>query len=137
MINNEKSVPKSSMTTYLIPCSISSALGAVSSMVLLALFAFLLSMSDISEGYLTFFGYLAIALGALLCGLIASMRSKQKGLMYGLISGLLMFFVLFIFRLVLAGAESFTINSLFQLLVIVLLSGVGGIFGVNLKRKRK
>lgn len=137
MTFNETSTEKASISEMLLPSAISSVFGSVIAIISILIFAAMLSFSDISEGLIEIFGYLSIIFGGLASGIISAVKHRKNGLVVGFISGLIMFFVLFIFRAIFAGIDSFSIKTLIQLIVIIVFSMLGGVFGVNLKRKRK
>lgn len=137
MTFNETSNEKTPIGEMLLPSAISSVFGSVIAIISILIFAALLSFSDISEGLIEIFGYLSIIFGGLASGILSAVKHRKNGLVVGLISGLIMFFVLFIFRAIFAGIDSFSIKTLIQLIIIVVFSMLGGVFGVNLKRKRK
>ncbi len=120
-----------------ISSAIGSLFGIITAIILLMIFAAVLSFSDVEESFLSFFGYLAVVLGSFLGGIVSSIKCKKKGLILGLFTGILLFIILFIIRLIIVGFDSFTISTLVQLLLIVVASTCGGILGVNIKLKRK
>lgn len=136
MIFNETKQESAFSTQVFITCSMGALFGTISAVILLLIFSAILSFSDIQESYLALFGYLAVVVGAFMGGFFSSMKHRKKGLVSGLVTGVLLFIILFIFRLIIVGFDSFTISTFIQLLLIVIASTVGGILGVNIKKKR-
>lgn len=61
---------------------------------------------------------------------------KAKGLMWGCINGLIIFFVIFIAGLM-SSTDTIGINTLLKLIISVVCGGLGGIIGVNKRNKVK
>ena len=74
------------------------------------------------------------AIGAFLSGYVAVRIVKIKGLIYGMLSGFLLFVILFVAGLVIAR-ESLTMMTLIKCILSVLMGGIGGIIGVNKRAK--
>ena len=68
-------------------------------------------------------------------GLICSAIMKQNGMMYGSISAALVFFVFFLISAA-AGAQP-DVRILLRLAAMLPLGALGGVIGVNAKKKRK
>lgn len=71
-------------------------------------------------------------IGTFISGYITSRIIRKNGMMYGIISGFLMFVILFIAGLIVCG-DSITTIILVKCTSMLLVGAVGGIFGVNSK----
>lgn len=71
------------------------------------------------------------AFGAAFGGFYASKKIKEKGLIYGLLEGLL--YIVFLIMLVFLAKESFSFEAsvLYNVLLTTCAGGIGGIIGVN------
>jgi len=112
------------------------AVSVVVTFVLLILFAVLLSIRDVPQPAVTPIALLAAGAGALAGGYCTTKIKKSKGLFYGALTSLLFFVILSIAS---AFLDHQTLSwLLFARLIVVLLCGsLGGIAGVNTKKKRK
>lgn len=111
--------------------------GSLVTILLTLICSFILLMSGKLPYELLDYITLAFAgLGAFAGGYIASRIIKSAGLVWGAITGLIMFIIVFI-----AGFSNqnggITMLTLYKLLIILLCSSLGGIIGVNKKDKLK
>ena len=105
--------------------------GVVLCGVLLAAAAFLFTKSsNIAHTVVEPLVLIFAGIGAFVGGYISSRISGEKGMMYGLTCGFLMFVLFFIGGLIAAG-ESITMVTLIRFLLMLLTGSVGGIVGVN------
>lgn len=111
------------------------AIGAVVTVVLLLLlsYAFVI-MKNIPHRAITPLGIALSAVGAFFGGYTSGRISKQKGLLFGVITSLALFALLFLFGLILIQ-EPITTVSFIKMGVMLFLGAVGGILGVNKKTK--
>lgn len=100
-----------------------------------ALFLSLLIQSEvIEETGLTVYIYIVHAIAALMGGIVSGKRAGRRGLYQGSITGLFYGILLFIISF-LALDHSLTISDLILIIPALILGGMGGAFGVNLRRK--
>lgn len=80
--------------------------------------------------------YIASIISVFLAGFIASRRSMRRGLLVGMLAGIL--YVLFSYVLGTLLCGTFSPNgSLWKMLALsILTGGIGGIFGMNVRRKK-
>lgn len=124
-------------TGFIVNVLIGSVIGALSTVLLIMIFAAVLAFTDIPEATVGFFGYLSVIAGGIIGGLISSRRCGRNGLMSGICTGLMMFIILFIVRMFFANLGSLTINTIFMLFAMLISSAFGGIAGVNMKWKKR
>ena len=97
--------------------------------------ALILKLSGNQSLYLVY-GLGAGAVSDLICGFVSAKIIKEKGLFYGFISGIIQAVICTLILFVINKASAG--NSLFVLFgIITAFSSVGGIAGVNLKKKIK
>ena len=97
--------------------------------------AFFLLRQDAPDGLLTPFAFLSVALPALLGGFAAGKQMKRSGWLYGALCTLLEIVTLCVLCIVMHdGAGKLLAAAVGTILVC---GAVGGILGVNLRRKRK
>lgn len=105
------------------------------SILLLVIFSLLLVLKDMPAGVVQPFAFVAVAGGGFGGGLFAGRLFRQKGLVLGVVTGLVFLLVLFVSDAAL-GHFTFGGMVLFKLLAAVLAGAFGGIVGVNTLRRR-
>lgn len=132
-MNYEKSKDNNDISKAVKASIIGVILGSVICVLLLMLFSFLFVRAETLP--LKFAEPIVIviaSLGTFVCGYITSKIIRKNGMMYGMISGLLMFVILFISGLIVCG-DTITTLILVKCTAMLLAGAVGGIFGVNSK----
>ena len=111
------------------------AIGAAVTVVLLLLLSYgFVIMKNIPHRAIAPLGIALGAAGAFFGGYASGRISKQKGMLFGVITALALFALLFLFGLILIK-EPITTVSFIKMGVMLLLGAVGGILGVNKKTK--
>lgn len=111
-------------------------MGTFFSIVILVVSSFLFVKSqNIPTSVVTPLTMFIIALGAFISGYVSARILRNNGLFWGIISGFIMFIVVFISGLMISGGEISTL-SLVKLTLMLLMGAIGGITGVNKKVKR-
>lgn len=105
-------------------------------LLLLLLFAFLLSSKDISIGLVAPLTTIIIALGGTVGGLRCGSTLRQNGLINGALTGTVIFIVLFLLSFTLPGTEP-GLLALYKLLLLAVSASVGSILAVNRRKKVK
>ena len=100
----------------------------------IALFAVLMYLTEMDNKFSPLFASLSLGGGAFSSAYFYSSKQKNKGYLNGLIIGTVTFLIITLIGLILSN--SFTINTLFHLVIIILSSVIGGILGVNKKGER-
>lgn len=121
---------------YLKPFLIGILVSIISTAILLFIFAFLLTIYDASDSIVVIMSMLAWGIGALAGGFAAAKSYGKNGLIIGFCSGLIMFLILTIVAMII-NSSGLTIQSFIKLVLSVICACVGGVLGINLKRKRK
>lgn len=121
---------------YIKPFIFGTVSGTVLILVLFALFAVAITKFSISAGILSLLVVIAGGLGAFLAGYIASRAIGRKGLVIGLVSGVIFVVILAISSLASAGNFGGG-QSLTKFIVILAAAALGGVLGVNSKKSRR
>ena len=109
--------------------------GVAISTLLLLLFSFILSKKDLPLEIINPFTAILIALSSFSSGYIAAKLIKQRGMAVGAACGTIIF--LFITLLSFMNSADIGVLTVIKLAVSVISGAIGGILGVNTKRKRK
>ena len=116
---------------------IGSFLGIILCIALLFLSAFVLTKSsNIPHLAVSPLVMMIAGCGAFAGGYIGARILKQNGMLCGMVCGFVMFVILFIAGLV-TVRESLSLTTLIRLLLMLLTGAVGGILGVNKRKKIK
>ena len=120
---------------FLRPVIIGAVVGALCCTLLLAVMAAIVASQDIPKAAITPMAIVAAAAGAFFGGFAAARIAKGKGLLIGGTCGLLLFILValagFAFLKEIRGAY-----ILVKLAVMLVLSALGGVIGVNLRKRR-
>ena len=120
---------------FLRPVIIGAVVGALCCTLLLAVMAAIVASQDIPKAAITPMAIVAAAAGAVFGGFAAARIAKEKGLLIGGACGLLLFILValagFAFLKEIRGAY-----ILVKLAVMLVLSALGGVIGVNLRKRR-
>ncbi len=110
-------------------------LGVLSALASMMIFAAALLLLDIDRAYAKPFATLSLAIGSFFASRKTSKIIGDKGYITGLIVGLTVFVMITLLSLVMGNG--FSINTLFHFIIVTLSSLVGGIMGVNGKKRKK
>ena len=117
------------------PVVIGACVGAIACLLVLLVMAAVMAAQNIPKAAITPMAIVAAAFGSFIGGIVAAKISGEKGLLYGAVAGLQLYVVVIIAGFsVLQDVRGATI--LIKLAVMVCSSAVGGIIGVNMKRRR-
>ena len=116
------------------PVLIGVAAGAVGCLVLLLVFAAILAAQDIPQAAVTPMAVAAAAIGAFVGGFVAARIAKTRGILFGALCGLILY--------LLVMASGFAVlrdirgtYAVVKLALMVVSAAVGGILGVNFRRR--
>ena len=90
---------------------------------------------DLDDGFATPFASISAAAGCLISSFFASRRFGSGGLLNGVICGGVTFVITLLISLWL-DKGGLTVNTLFNLIIMLLSGLIGGIWGVNQKQKK-
>ncbi len=121
---------------FLKPILISIVTGLAVCFFFMLLFAFILSSGSMSTDLSLIFSMAASGFGALTAGLLCAKLFAQKGMLYGAAAGLAMYLVISLVGAAVTGT-GFTAVSGIRLAIILLCAAIGGVMGVNIRKKQK
>lgn len=122
------------------------ALGIIICFAFIMVFSFILTKdtNDININNMAFvLGNLSVAISVFISGLFASLKNKSRGLLTGILCGFLFFVLLAVLTLLIPNSASSTspVKGLLKVIILFLntfiFGGFGGVFGVNLGKRRK
>ncbi len=105
----------------------------LSCVITMFLFASVLYFLEDGFQFSPLFATISLGVGCFTATFYAAKKMGQKGLMIGAIIGGLTFVLTTFFALAFSK-EIFTINTFFRLIILMLLSLIGGVLGVNSKQ---
>lgn len=114
--------------------ALSVAVGVVLSFLLLCAFAALMSVRDLPHSAVVPMSILAVAAGTILSGYCCARILRERGLLWGLGCGTLIFLLAFFCELMLLG-QPIGILALYKYIIYAASGMIGGVLGVNQKRK--
>ena len=119
---------------WLRPAMVGVAVGLIGCVGCLMLAALLVQTVDVPRAAILPLAITAAAIGAFLAGLTAAVVAGQRGLLLGAVCGLLMWLLI-----LLAGVARYTGvsggSALIKLAALVLAGGIGGVLGVNMRKR--
>lgn len=110
-------------------------LGLLVTTALLLLFSLVMSRRDIPFSLINPLGVGALIAGAMAAGLTAARLLREHGMGVGALSGLLLYLTLLLGSAMIA--PSFGVTALIKLVIALVSGAIGGIMGVNMRRRRK
>lgn len=105
------------------------------SLLLLAVFAMIMSMRDMPSAVILALAYASVAGGSFAGGFVSARLIRSRGLVVGAVTGAAFLLILYLAGLITRQTQ-FSVDLLGKIAVAVLAGGAGGIIGVN-KRKRR
>lgn len=116
------------------PLGLGLCVGALCCTLLLLLAALLMNTADIPHSAVAPLAVCAAGFGAFAAGLTATLISRKRGLLTGAACGILLYLVLLLSGLVRDGGVD-GVYALIKAAVLTVCGAVGGILGVNRKRR--
>ena len=115
---------------------IGSVTGTIVSTLILLVYAFItVKVQNVETSLSIPVNIAALCIGAFAGGFLCAKVRKQNGMMYGALCAVLVFLLLMILT-VCCGAQP-TVQTLLRLAAMIPVGAIGGILGVNGKKKRK
>ena len=108
--------------------------GIGAAFLLLCAFALILSVKDLPHGAITPMAIAAVVVGCFVAGYCAGRTIRAGGLVYGLLCGTVIFLFAFFCELMLIGG-GFSILLLYKYIIYISSGMIGGVLGVNKRRK--
>lgn len=104
--------------------------------VLIAIFAIVVSKTDVSDIVIQVLTLTALGIASFFCSFINQRKTKQRGIVIGAISGAEIFLIIFVLGLF-GNNGVFTALMLKKMLTVLLAGILGGILSANSKKKYK
>ncbi len=116
------------------PVIIGTIIGALVCLVILFLFAALMAAQDIPKMAVTPMAVVAAALGAFVAGFSSARVAGVRGLLYGVLCGIVLYVLILLagFGLLQDVRGWF---ALIKLLICMICAGIGGVIGVNFRKR--
>ena len=134
-ISMRRKTPAEKLRTEKMLMILLSALACVGAVFLVSLaFSAIASVIDLSDGAFLLMADAALCAGCFAAGFTAAKRRGRHGMKTGLLCGMIIFAAAFLGGLIFV--RSFSAGGVFtKLLIILICSSIGGIFGVNSPRR--
>jgi putative membrane protein (TIGR04086 family) len=110
--------------------------GIVVTVILLFIFSLWIAFRDTPQGLVNPLSVFALSVGAFAAGLVCTRITRRGGLMYGVVCGACLSALVLIAGLI-TGAGGIGVAGLFRVIFIMLCAVIGGISGVNMRKKRR
>ena len=110
--------------------------GIIVTVVLLFAFSVWITFQDTPQGLVNPLSIFALSAGAFITGLVCTRITRRAGLMYGAVCGLCLSLLVVIAGLV-TGSGGVGIPGLFRVVFVMLCTMIGGVLGVNMRKKRR
>lgn len=121
---------------FLRPITYGVSSGGAACFLLLLLMSVLMGMRDMPQAMVSLFATISFVAGGFLAGYVTALLSQEKGLFLGLCCGAILFFVLLCAGMAVSGGAP-GMQALTKLLAVLFASAIGGVLGVNKKKKFK
>jgi len=118
------------------PIGIGLSFGIAVSLLLMTICAIVMAAKGMPDIGVIIFSIVATVFGGFISGFIASRLAGEKGLLLGLCCGLVILVIMMISS-GLVVKQNFGIMAVVKGILVLLISVLGGILGVNYKRRRK
>ena len=102
----------------------------ITTAIFVLLFVLIMFFTESGYEYTAIFGTVSVAVGILVSSFLTAKKIGKKGFLTGITVGLIVFALVTIISLIIDDS-SFTVNTLFHLIIYVLAGAIGGILGVN------
>ena len=116
---------------------LSVAIGIGVTFLIMLLLSVIMLMFNINDSFSAPFATVSLAVGSFASAFYSARKVGSRGYLVGLIVGVISFLVVMLISL-LVSKDSISVNTLFHLVIVMISSLIGGIFGVNtLVKSRK
>jgi putative membrane protein (TIGR04086 family) len=118
------------------PVAMSVLFGVLFCVVLMLVMSVIITTQDIPQSAIEPLAVFAVSVGAFVAGYLCARALRANGLMYGAVCGAVLTVIVLIAGLI-AGTGGLGIPALFRTVFLMLSSMLGGVIGVNTKKRRK
>lgn len=113
---------------------IGAVLQIIITLVTIIVFSLIMYFFETEDKYSPLFASISLAAGAFANSFFISAKKREKGYLYGMTIGFITFVLVTITGIII-NSGSFTLNTFFHLVIIMLSAILGGILGVNKKKQ--
>lgn len=128
-----ENIEKSDLSKNLIRIGKGSIVAILTSLILLFIFALILTFTSISESTINPVIIVICGISILIGSSISTLKIRKNGLLNGGLVGLIYILVIYLLSSITGSGFSLNIYSLVMIIVSVIAGMIGGIIGVNLK----
>ena len=118
------------------PVTVSVFLGAVCCSLALLAFSFLMSVQNIPQSAVEPMAIFALVFGSFVAGFTCAKSMRENGLAYGALCGAVLTLLVILSGLTVTG-NRFDLPIVFRIVLIMFAAMLGGVMGVNAKKRRK
>lgn len=97
------------------------------------IYSLLITYTDVTEKYMQTIIMVTTVVSVLVSGFLSTKNIKSKGLLIGILSGVIYFIILLIVAFCILPTIEFNSKLLTLLMLSICSGGIGGIIGINLK----
>lgn len=112
-----------------------SIIAIIFTMVALLIFAILLTYTDITENYMNPVIIASSSISILLGGMMSAIKIKKRGLINGMLVGLIYILTIYILSAITGSGFKFSTGTIIMIISSTIAGMIGGIIGVNLGNK--
>ena len=116
--------------------AINLGVGTIVTFIFMMLFALIMTLFSIDRSFALPFATVSGAIGCFVAAFFSSKKIGDKGYLTGAAVGIGSFLLVLIISLIF-NTDSFSKNTVFHLIIMILSSLIGGIFGVNKGKNKK
>ncbi|MEM1483889.1 TIGR04086 family membrane protein [Oscillospiraceae bacterium PP1C4] len=125
-----------SIKRFIRPITFGVVFGTAACFILLILMSIVMGLQDIPQSIVALTSTLIFIVGGFVAGYVCAMLSHERGMMLGFCCGTCLFCMLSLASLALDGS-GFGMLALTKLVAVLISAALGGIIGVNKKKKLK
>lgn len=123
-----------SVKRFVRPITYGILFGAAACLLLLLLMSIIMGLQDIPQSAVTLISTLVFVVGGFVAGYVCARLSHERGMLLGLCCGTCLFFIVSLANLAVDGS-GFGMIALTKLIAVLLSAALGGIVGVNKRKK--
>ena len=117
---------------------IGAGFAVVISLIMFMVVALIMTGDSMPDSSIQVLGPAAGLISVFIGGFVAALKNKKSGMLTGVFTGLAVFAVLFVLSMIFRNGDTefFSLKTLLTLISILLAGMLGGVVGVNIKRRR-
>ncbi len=111
----------------------SSIFGVICIFLILLAFSFLVERFNVPNPLLSIISVISISFGAFIGGYTAGFKKRKNGLTTGIVAGIITYILVMIIGALISNFTEF--SFLTKLIIMIIFGAIGGVLGVNAKKK--